>query len=229
LALPDRFKCVVTNWDYLYDLCREVANQVKSSDFKPDVIVALARGGWFPGRVICDFLGLDDLTSLKIEHYLGTGLAGKGPKIRYPLNGEALKGKCVLIVDDIADTGKSLLHAREYVYTLGPKDVRTATLQHLDTSEYRADFVGEDVKEWAWVIFPWNFLEDMIDLTSRLMKKVQLQEWTAGDVKDNLLEYHRLEPAYLDMVQPGRVDEVLEVMEQRGMVKKVREGVWRPA
>ncbi|MDK2832457.1 MAG: uncharacterized protein PWQ75_2209, partial [Methanolobus sp.] len=28
MALPDKFKCVVTNWDYIYDLCREVANEV---------------------------------------------------------------------------------------------------------------------------------------------------------------------------------------------------------
>ena len=228
MALPDRFKCIVTNWDYLYGLCREVAEQIKHSDFRPDIIVALARGGWFPSRVLCDFLGLDDLTSLKIEHYVGTGLAGQGPHIRYPLNGDALAGKRVLIVDDIADTGKSLLHALDYVYSLKPAEVRTATLQHLDTSEYRADFVGEELAEWAWVIFPWNFLEDMIDLTSRLMKRVQLKEWTDDDVAQKLLEYHRLEPAYLEMVQPGRVREVLWEMERRGLVVKVGEGAWRP-
>ncbi len=228
MALPEKFKCVVTNWDYLYDLCREVANQVKQSGFCPDVIVALARGGWFPSRVLCDFLGLDDLTSLKIEHYFGTGLAGDGPQIRYPMADEALKGKRVLIVDDIVDTGKSMLHARDYVYSFSPEDVKTATLQHLDTSEYRADYVGEDVKEWAWVIFPWNFLEDMIDLTSRLMKKVELNDWTVEIVKENLHEYHRIEPADLDMVQPGRIREVLETMEQRGLVVEVRDGAWRP-
>ena len=100
MALPDRFKCIVTNWDYLYGLCREVAEQIKHSDFRPDIIVALARGGWFPSRVLCDFLGLDDLTSLKIEHYVGTGLAGQGPHIRYPLNGDALAGKPDIIMLD---------------------------------------------------------------------------------------------------------------------------------
>lgn len=227
MALPDRFKCVVTNWDYLYNLCRDVADQVKQSNFKPDIIVALARGGWFAGRVLCDFLGLDDLTSLKIEHYVGTGLAGEGPQIRYQMNEETLKGKRVLIVDDIADTGKSLLYARDYVNSLKPKDVRTATLQHLDTSEYRADYVGEVVLEWAWIIFPWNFLEDMIDITSRLMKKVNLKQWSIEDIKKNLQEYHRLEQAYLDMVQPGRMLEVMGIMEQRGLVVKLGEDSWR--
>ncbi|MFB6186930.1 MAG: phosphoribosyltransferase, partial [Halobacteriaceae archaeon] len=68
--LPDEFKCTITNWDYIYDLCRDVSHQVKTDQFDPDVIVALARGGWFAGRCLCDFLGMDDLTSLKMEHYV---------------------------------------------------------------------------------------------------------------------------------------------------------------
>lgn len=44
MVLPDKFKCVITNWDYIYDLCRHVANDIKSSGYKPDTIIALARG-----------------------------------------------------------------------------------------------------------------------------------------------------------------------------------------
>ena len=56
MALPDNFKCVVTNWDYIYNLCRNVADDVKEDGYEPDIIIALARGGWFAGRVLCDFL-----------------------------------------------------------------------------------------------------------------------------------------------------------------------------
>ena len=51
MSLPENFKCVITNWDYIYRLCRKIAMDVRSSGYKPDVIVALARGGWFAGRV----------------------------------------------------------------------------------------------------------------------------------------------------------------------------------
>ena len=171
MVLPDKFKCVITNWDYIYGLCRHVANDVKRSGYKPDTIIALARGGWFAGRVLCDFLGLHDLTSLKIEHYIGTANAGSGPNIKYPITNNAVAGKRVLIVDDITDTGRSIAHSKEYVSKHNPKEVRTAVLQYMYTSEMKPDYCGEVIPEWGWIFYPWNFIEDMIDIILRLMAK----------------------------------------------------------
>ncbi|MEZ5334159.1 MAG: phosphoribosyltransferase family protein [Methanolobus sp.] len=60
--------------------------------------------------------------------------AGDEPQIKYLLADNAVAGKKVLIVDDIADTGKSSMHSIEYVNEQEPKEVRTAALQHLDSS-----------------------------------------------------------------------------------------------
>ena len=49
------FECQVMDWNYFYKLAKEVANQINSSGFKPDIIVGLARGGWVLARVLCDF------------------------------------------------------------------------------------------------------------------------------------------------------------------------------
>jgi hypothetical protein len=223
MALPDKFKCVVTNWDYIYDLCREVANEVKASGYEPDMIVALARGGWFAGRVLCDFLGLDDLTSLKIEHYLGTALAGDEPQIKYPLADKAVAGKKILIVDDIADTGKSLMHSLEYVNEQGPKEVKTASLQFLDSSEFEPDFIGERLEEWAWVVFPWNFIEDMIDLISTLMTKEDKELWDVASIRHGLYMYHSLDSFAFEIAQPGRLPEIMEEMHRREIVCSVNE------
>ncbi len=83
--LPDDFDCTITNWEYIYSLCRDVSDEVRHDEFEPDVVVALARGGWFAGRCLCDFLGLDDLTSLKMEHYVGTAEKTGEPTVRYPM------------------------------------------------------------------------------------------------------------------------------------------------
>ncbi len=32
MALPDRFKCIIVNWDYMYNLCRDVSSNVKDSE-----------------------------------------------------------------------------------------------------------------------------------------------------------------------------------------------------
>ncbi len=102
-------------------ICAEISLRKKNSGYEPDVIIALARGGWFSCRVLCDFLGLDDLSSLKIEHYIGAAAIYSGePYIRYPLSDEVVEGKRVLIVDDIVDTGKSMLSAKAYVEGRNP-------------------------------------------------------------------------------------------------------------
>jgi hypothetical protein len=226
VALPEYFKCVVTNWDYIYGLCRDISMDVRRSGYRPDVIVALARGGWFAGRVLCDFLNLNDLTSLKIEHYTGTANASAGPKIRYLFDPESVRNKNVLIVDDISDTGKSMIAAREYIVNHGPADVRTATLQHLTCSQVKADYTGEVLDEWAWVVFPWNFLEDMCDLIGQVMSKEGRKIWSMDDVKAGLKKYHQIEPTYFEMAQPGRMLEILYEMEYRGKVRSVGDGLW---
>jgi hypothetical protein len=216
--LPEEFKCVVTNWEYIYSLCRDVSDDVKASAFEPDIVVALARGGWFAGRCICDFLGLDDLTSLKMEHYVGAAERTGEPTVRYPMPEGSVEGKDVLIIDDIADTGGSIRRAHEYVHEREPGTVRTATLQLLGTSEFEPDFVGERLSEWAWIVYPWNFIEDMVDLTAGVMRKDGGDAFTTGDVRALLREYHRLERISMEIAQPARMDEVLSEMQRRGYV-----------
>jgi hypothetical protein len=225
--LPDEFNCTVTNWDYIYGLCRDVSDDVKASAFEPDVVVALARGGWFAGRCICDFLGLDDLTSLKMEHYVGTAQKSGEPEVRYPMPEGSVAGKDVLIIDDIADTGGSIERAHEYVTERDPNDVRTATLQLLGTSEFDPDYVGERLGEWTWVVYPWNFIEDMVDLVSGVMRKADEETFEAEDVRHYLSSYHDVDRIEMEIAQPGRLPEVMAEMERRGVVENTGETAWR--
>ncbi|ADE03614.1 MULTISPECIES: phosphoribosyltransferase [Haloferax] len=225
--LPDEFNCTITNWEYIYGLCRDVSDEVKTSEFEPDVIVALARGGWFAGRCICDFLGLDDLTSLKMEHYVGTAQKSNEPEVRYPMPEGSVEGKDVLIIDDIADTGGSIKRAHEYVNERNAGEVRTATLQLLQTSEFEPDYVGERLEEWAWVVYPWNFIEDMIDLTSGVMAKADDDTFELEDIRHYLAEFHDVDRIEMEIAQPDRMPEVMSEMERRGYVESTGDGAWR--
>ncbi|WP_132056975.1 phosphoribosyltransferase [Halorussus amylolyticus] len=224
--LPDEFKCTITNWEYIYGLCRGVSDQVKRDSFEPDVVVALARGGWFAGRCICDFLGLDDLTSLKMEHYVGTAQKTGDPEVRYPMPEGSVEDKDVLIIDDIADTGGSIERAYEYVTDRNSGEVRTATLQLLQTSEFEPDYIGERLEEWAWVVYPWNFIEDMIDLTAGVMGKADGETFTTDEIRHHLSEYHDIERIEMEIAQPDRMDEVLNEMARRGVLENEDEA-WR--
>jgi hypothetical protein len=227
--LPDEFRCTITNWDYIYGLCRDVADEVKASEFEPDVVVALARGGWFAGRCLCDFLGLDDLTSLKMEHYVGTAQKSGEPEIRYPMPEGSVAGKDVLVIDDIADTGGSIERAHEYVHDRDPNDVRTGTLQLLGTSEFEPDYVGERLDEWAWVVYPWNFIEDMVDLVAGVMRKADEETFEPEDVRHYLATYHEVDRIGMEIAQPGRLPEVMGEMERRGVVESAGGTAWRLA
>jgi len=224
--LPDDFKCTITNWEYIYGLCRDVSRQVKSAEFEPDVVVALARGGWFAGRCLCDFLGLNDLTSLKMEHYVGTAQKSGEPEVRYPMPEGSVKDKDVLIIDDIADTGGSIKHAFDYVTERGANEVRTGTLQLLDTSEYDPDFVGERLEDWAWVVYPWNFIEDMIDIIDGVMDKSDQTTFSREDIRHLLSEFHDIERIEMEIAQPDRLDEVLGEMVRRDVLVSTGDDEW---
>ena len=227
--LPDEFDCTITNWEYIYGLCRDVSDQVKAVDFEPDVVVALARGGWFAGRCICDFLGLDDLTSLKMEHYVGTAEKTGEPEVRYPMPEGSVAGKDVLVIDDIADTGGSIERAYEYVTDRDAGEVRTATLQLLGTSEFDPDFVGERLEQWTWIVYPWNFIEDMVDLVSGVMATADAETFEAGDIRQHLSEFHGIDRIEMEIAQPDRMDEVLAEMERRGVIDPAGDDAWRLA
>ena len=227
--LPDDFTCTITDWEYIYGLCRDVADEVRTAAFDPDVIVALARGGWFAGRCCCDFLGLDDLTSLKMEHYVGTAAKGADPEVRYPMPEGSVEGKDVLIVDDIADTGDSLGHAYDYVTDRDADAVRTATLQLLHTSEFEPDFVGERLDEWAWIVYPWNFIEDMIDLIEGAMERASAESFDRDAIRARLAADHDIRRIEMEIAQPDRLDEVLVEMERRAVIESAGDGRWRLA
>jgi len=198
-------------------LCRKVAEQIVEDEFEADIIVALAKGGWFAARVLCDLLNIDDLMSLNIIHY--TGVNERSVKIKYSIPSEAVKNKRILIVDDLVNTGLSLNTAKKHIMRFNPKIVKTAALQLLSTSKFIPDYFGEYMEEFAWVIFPWNFVEDVTDITLKVMKSKEL--WSEWDIKWEIYKQFEINPIYLEIAQPNRFKEVLEIMQRRGLIEKV--------
>jgi uncharacterized protein len=161
----DAFDCEVMDWDLFDRLSREVALKIKSSGYRPDFIIGLARGGWVLSRVLCDHLGVKDLVSLKVEHWGVTATPDGRAQIKYPFDVD-LTGRKVLVVDDITDTGDSMILAADYVRGKNPAEIRTAALRHIKGSKFVPDYYGDEIT-WRWVVFPWNFMEDMCNLVNK--------------------------------------------------------------
>ncbi|MDG6221048.1 MAG: phosphoribosyltransferase [Candidatus Thermoplasmatota archaeon] len=208
--MPDKIECHLMTWDEMQVLAVEVAKKIQDSGYKPDLVVALARGGLVPARAICDFLVLSNLVAIKVEHWgITAGITGQAT-ITYSLNID-LKGKKILLVDDITDTGESMLKVLDYVHKEGVDEVKTATLMHITGSKYEPDFHAKEIK-WKWVIFPWNFHEDM---TSLVPKIINDKEMTLLTIQAGLKDTYSLD------LQDIRVMAVLEDMESKGWLMSV--------
>ncbi len=167
-AEKDSFKCEFTSFNYVLRLSKILSRRIKSSGYMPDLIVAIGRGGFVPGRLICDVLLLNDLTSMKIEHYKRAADMQPETKIRYPIPVD-ISGKKVLIVDDVTDTGDTLSLAVDYVRSLKPADVRTAVLQHKTCSRFVPDFYAQKIIKWRWIIYPWARYEDLAGFAEKII------------------------------------------------------------
>ncbi|CAI1493561.1 Putative phosphoribosyltransferase [Thermococcus nautili] len=213
-----KFPAYLASWEDIERWAKEGVWKVLEDDWRPDVIVGLARGGWVPARLYCDYLGVKDLVSLKVEHWGVTATPDGKAKLKYGSNYN-LEGKKVLIVDDISDTGESLTLAKNYVESQKPAEIRTATLLTIKGSRFKPDYFGEEI-DWAWIVFPWNFVEDMINLVGNILEEKEAV--STDEIVELFKELHGME------VPKGRLEEALRMAERR-KVFKFRDGKWRKA
>jgi hypoxanthine phosphoribosyltransferase len=138
--------------------------QIIQDNFKPDLIVAVSRGGFVPSRILCDRLSIRRLTSIQIESYRTIGQPSE-PIIVFPINSD-LKGYRVLIVDDVSDTGKSILKAKQHLEEKDADIIKTATLHIKPMSSFIQDYYAR--LEEDWIIYPWELKETLLEIIKQL-------------------------------------------------------------
>jgi hypoxanthine phosphoribosyltransferase len=140
-------------------LCQ--AQKICSSGFKPQIIVGVSRGGWIPARVLSDLLGNANLANVKAESYTGIGKAQSNPTLTQCLSAN-VSGKKVLVVDEIADSGKSLKLITGHVLEQGAGETKTATLYCKSCCTFKPDFFEKETG--CWVVFPWEIRETLREI-----------------------------------------------------------------
>ncbi len=208
----DSFKCYIVSWDEAYRLAKILARKIKSSGFKPDLVIGIARGGLVPSRILCDFLLQKDLASIKVEHWGIAETLGKA-KIKFPLSID-ISGKKILIVDDVADTGDTYSVTVDYVNSLNPAEVRTAALQYKTCSTFIPDYWSEKQDEWKWIIYPWAVYEDL----TGFIKRVLTQSMTHEDIRKSLRSSFDIKISRKELL------EILNDMHLEGRLQKGKKG-----
>jgi hypoxanthine phosphoribosyltransferase len=155
----------VPSWDDVYDGCLELADKIKKSSFKPEVIVGVARGGWIPARILSDLLCNTYVASMRVEFYKDVAETAKRPVISQAVSASVI-GKRVLVVDDVADTGESLAAVRRDLLARKASEVRIATLHYKPKSILRPDFYVRETS--AWIVYPHERYEFVRSRAARL-------------------------------------------------------------
>jgi uncharacterized protein len=149
-------KYLVPTWTEAYRMILRVAERIIADGFKPDIIVGVARGGLIPARVLSDLLEQPNLTTVRIECYVGSGKSKPTPVLTEQLTA-CVKGQKVLLVDDVADTGCSLKLAEKHIAENGAQETRIVTLFHKPWSTLKPDYSADETS--LWVVFPWDIKE----------------------------------------------------------------------
>ncbi|MCY0868913.1 MAG: phosphoribosyltransferase [Desulfurococcus sp.] len=213
-----RVKVRLVEWSDIVDWSRKLAEKIRESSFKPDLIVAVSRGGFVPARLVCDFLGVENLASIQSQHWTEAAKASEKAIIKYPYKIDA-SGLRVLVVDDIVDTGDTLKLARDYILeNWNPLEVKTAALQWISTvAKFKPDYYYLEVREWAWFQYPWTRVEDTYQFIKRMMsealKETGKREWSFSEIVEGFREWYGVD------VGEAYYREALRILVEKGFVK----------
>ncbi len=147
-------------WASFGDASQELARVIADDGFRPDIILAIARGGMFVAGALGYALSVKNLHLMNVEFYNGVGSTLDMPVMLPPVPSAVdFSEKRVLIADDVADTGKTLELVRGFV-TDHVAEVRSAVVYEKPTSLVKCDYVWK--RTTAWINFPWSTLPPVV-------------------------------------------------------------------
>ena len=147
----------IYTWHDVEKMCSQLLVQLYNSEWRPDYIVGITRGGNVPATILSNMTGIR-CEAVKVA--LRDGESGKtGDSISWMAD-DAKMGKNILVVDDINDTGATFKWLSQDWGLNGGDNVRFATLTENLSSEFDGvDYYCDEVnkaEEDVWLVYPWE-------------------------------------------------------------------------
>src|SRR4051795_6195258 len=154
----------VMSWQGLGDGTRELAELVHRDGYRPDIVLAIARGGLLVGGAIGYALGVKNTFTMNVEFYTGVDERLEMPMILPPVPDlvDFAEFK-VLIADDVADTGATLELVQDFCAGK-VAEVRCAVLYEKSRSAVKCEYVWRRTDRW--IVFPWSAEEPVLQALS---------------------------------------------------------------
>ena len=156
MAEPAAAPREVLTWEQVGPATRSLAQTIHADGYRPDVVLAIARGGLIVAAALAYALGVKNTFTMNVEFYTGIDERLPVPMILPPAPDLVdLEEARVLVADDVADTGATLELVKSFV---GPRvgEVRVAALYEKPTSRVRCEYAWRATD--AWIDFPWSSL-----------------------------------------------------------------------
>lgn len=141
-------------WEQMYSATRELSTQIVDDGFKPSVIIAVARGGLIPAGAMTYSLGVKLTDAINVEFYTDVAQTLPDPILLAPmLDTESIAGQQLLVVDDVADSGRTLHLVMKLLRGFGA-DVKSAVLYAKPNTVVAPDYCWKRTDKW--IVFPWS-------------------------------------------------------------------------
>jgi hypoxanthine phosphoribosyltransferase len=147
-------------WDDVHAKSLKLAEMIKEGGEKFDAIVVVPRGGYFPAVIVARRLGFGaaDMLQASIGSYEDDAAERESKfRIGQMPSDEEVKGKKLLVIDEVCDTGSTLDFLAKRLREQGAAAVRTGVL-HSKPGRSVTGFTPD----WSvittdkWVVYPWE-------------------------------------------------------------------------
>jgi hypoxanthine phosphoribosyltransferase len=138
------------SWDDFHSICKGLA--VAVAPFDPEIVLAISRGGHYPGTLISHILQRE-LYSVRLTRRVNDIPVYEKPHwlARPP---KPVTGKRVLVVDEICGKGETIMMVYSAVEKLGAKEVRSAVMYAHTWGVDVPDYIGLVSDEL--ILNPWD-------------------------------------------------------------------------
>ena len=138
------------SWLTLETQCQMLANKIIEKEIQYSCIVGISRGGLIPATILSHLLGIKKLYTIAYKSY--SNQERQDVEQVYP-NHQDLKSKTILLVDDIADSGNTIIQAKKDLEAKGCK-VTVVTLHYKKDSKIIPDIYLIEANNW--LVYPWE-------------------------------------------------------------------------
>lgn len=147
------------SWQEFHQLSFELAQKIQSQQPGLDQIVSIARGGHVLARILSDFLNLP-IFSVSIQSY--TDIQQQHEiKMTQELAPELIQ-EHILLVDEVIDSGKTLVRALDYLHDLGAETITSVALHVKPHAIAQPDYFSAETSKW--LVYPYEVRETIQSL-----------------------------------------------------------------